>query len=186
VKRVERAEPPECEEAELNDIALVPQPLTAEAFARFGDVIEKKGADSQEINAGTTQKYSDLAVFDTSDEAGRTALHLYHSRTIPLPLRIEILECHPLGSQAFIPLHQRPFLIVVAPAGAAPNSADVRAFYSNGQQGVNYRKGVWHHYLINLYEPGDYLIIDRMGPGQNYAEHRLAQALMVEKLPGTN
>jgi len=170
----------------MTDITLVPEPLTAEAFAHFGDVIEKKGADSLEINAGTTQKYSDLAVFDTADEGGRTALHLYHSRTIALPLRIEVLEHHPLGSQAFIPMHQRPFLVVVAPAGIAPGPADVRAFYSNGQQGVNYRKGVWHHYLINLDEPGDYLIIDRMGPGDNYAEHRLAQALVVEKLPTTN
>jgi len=169
----------------MTDITLVPQPLTADAFARFGDVIEKKGADPQEINAGHTQKYSDLAVFDTADEGGRTSLHLYHSRTIPLPLRIEVLEHHPLGSQAFIPMHQRPFLVVVAPAGIAPGPADVRAFYSNGQQGVNYRKGVWHHYLINLDEPGDYLIIDRMGPGENYAEHRLARALVVEKLLAT-
>ena len=170
----------------MNAITLVPEPLTAEAFARFGDVIEKKGDDPQEINAGHTQKYSDLAVFDTGDEAGRTSLHLYHSRTIPLPLRIEVLEHHPLGSQAFIPMHQRPFLVVVAPAGAAPEAADVSAFYSNGHQGVNYRKGVWHHYLINLDEPGDYLIIDRMGPRDNYAEHRLARALVVEKLLATN
>jgi ureidoglycolate lyase len=174
------------EEVHMNDITLVPRPLTAGEFARFGDVIEKKDAHSLGINAGTTQKYSDLAAIDTGDEGGRTSLHLYHSAVIALPLHIEVLECHPLGSQAFIPMHHRPFLIVVAPAGQAPAPGDVRAFYSNGYQGVNYRKGVWHHYLINLDEPGDYLIIDRMGPGENYAEHRLAEALVVEKLPSAH
>jgi ureidoglycolate lyase len=167
----------------MTDTKLVPRPLTAEAFAPYGQVIEKNDAHAEEINFGNTRKYSDLANFDASDEGGRLSLHLFHSRTIDLPLRVEELERHPLGSQAFIPLHRRPFLVVVAPAGETPGVTNIRSFYSNGQQGVNYHKGTWHHYLINLQEPSDYLIIDRMGPGGNCDFHPLEQALMVEKLP---
>ncbi len=163
-------------------IPLKLQPLTAQAFAPFGDVIEKTAASVQEINHGQTRKYADLAQVDTANAGGRPAMHIYNSSPVSLPLRIETLERHPLGSQAFIPLHPRPFLIVVAPAGAAPQASQVRGFFSNGQQGVNYRKGVWHHYQITLHEASDYLVIDRAGPGGNFEEYRLAQALVIGEI----
>lgn len=166
----------------MTAIPLKLQPLTAQAFAPFGNVLEKTAGSWQEINQGQTRKYADLAQLDTADAGGRPAVHIYTSTPVSLPLRIESMERHPLGSQAFIPLHPRPFLVVVAPAGAIPLISQVRGFFSNGQQGVNYHKGVWHHYQITLHETSDYLVIDRAGPGGNFAEYRLARALVIEEI----
>jgi ureidoglycolate lyase len=157
------------------------QPLTAESFAPFGDVIERNAAFLREINYGKTEKFADLAKVDTQDQGGRTAVHIYRSKPLTLPLAIEVMERHPLGSQAMIPLHDRPFLIVVAARGAAPEASQLKGFYSNGQQGVNYHKGVWHHYQITLHEVSEYLVIDREGPGENCDEHRLAPGLLIEQ-----
>ena len=156
------------------------QALTAEAFAPFGDVIDTGGRQAEGINYGHTLKFADLALADTADGGGKTVLHIYRSRPVSLPLKIEIMERHALGSQAFMPLHPRPFIVVVAPAGDAPLAEQVTAFITNGQQGVNYHKGTWHHYQITLDEPGDYLVIDRAGPGENLEEHRLPRALVIE------
>lgn len=159
------------------------QPLTAQAFAPFGDVIETAGHSALEINHGHTSKYADLACVNTTSEGGQPAIHIYRSSPVSLPLRIETLERHPLGSQAFIPLQAQPFLIVVAPAGDAPMPSDVRGFFTNGKQGINFHKGVWHHYQITLGETADYLVIDRLGPGENFDEHRLDQALVMKAVP---
>lgn len=168
----------------MNAIPLILQPLTEEAFSPFGNVIQKSTQFLQEINYGQTRKHTDLAAVDTSESGGRPALHIYNCSPVTLPLTIEIMERHPLGSQAFIPLHSRPFVIVVAKAGSPPPASQVHGFLTNGQQGVNFHKGVWHHYQITLQENSDYLVIDREGPGENFEEHRLAQTLVIESLDG--
>jgi len=167
----------------LAALPLQVQALTRHAFAPFGEVLEKAAGSHETINYGYTLKFADLARIDVGAESGRTAVHIYHSLPVTLPLRIEFLERHPLGSQAFMPLQQKPFLVVVAPASAAPKASDVQAFFSNGQQGVNIQKGVWHHYQITFGEPADYLVIDRAGPGGNCEEFKLAQALVIERVP---
>lgn len=158
------------------------EPLTAEAFAPYGDVIQAEGQSPQSINYGHTQKYADLAGIDPGSD-GRIAIHIYKSSPVSLPLAIEIMERHPLASQAFIPLHDRPFVVVVAPAGPKPGFRDIKGFISNGKQGVNYHKGVWHHYQITLHEPGQYLVIDRAGPGKNLDEHKLQGTLLINSAP---
>ncbi len=158
---------------------LVPQPLTAEAFERFGEVISAGGHTAELINAGHTQKFTDLAGIDTTAEGGSTAVHIYRSQPLSLPLEIKVMERHPLGSQAFMPLHNRPFLVIVAPAGEVLESDDVRAFLSNGQQGINLRRGTWHHYQISLQQVSDYLVIDRMGPGANFEQRQLSPPLLI-------
>jgi len=160
---------------------LIPQPLTAAAFAEFGDVISIEGKTGELINEGHTQKFADLAAIDTSAAGGRTAVHIYRSQPLSLPLAIEVMERHPQSSQAFMPLHSRPFLVIVAAAGELLESESVRAFLSNGRQGVNLKRGTWHHYQVSLQQESDYLVIDRMGPGANFEERRLTPPLIIEK-----
>jgi ureidoglycolate lyase len=155
------------------------QPLTAEAFEPFGDVIQRQGVIPENINYGQTQKFADLALIDTSECGGETAVHLYRSQAATLPFLIERMERHPLGSQAFMPLHQRSFPVIVAPAGDDPDIQTIRGFITNGEQGINYRKGVWHHYQISLNGICDYLVIDRIGPNLNCEEWVLDRKLVI-------
>jgi ureidoglycolate lyase len=149
---------------------LRPAPLTATAFAPYGDVVETAGRDHYPINAGMAERYSDLANIDVGAEGGRPLVSLCQAKPVRLPVPLRLMERHPLSSQAFIPLSRAPFLIVVAPAGPSPRSDDIRAFISNGRQGINYRAGTWHHPLLALDEATDFLIVDRGGPGTNCDE----------------
>jgi len=162
-------------------IRLPVRALTRAAFEPFGEVIDIAGRSPETINAGHTQKWGDLASIDTLAEGGRPALHRYRSEPVRLPFTVEIMERHPLGSQSFVPLHDRPFLVVVAPAGAEPGPQTIRAFLTDGRQGVNYYRGTWHHYQLTLDQAGDYLVIDRAGPGPNLDEHRLECPLIIER-----
>jgi ureidoglycolate lyase len=107
------------------------------------------------------------------------AAHFYRSRKRELPLEIRTLERHPLGSQAFWPLQDRPYVVVVAPAGPEPDEAAVSAFLAAGHQAIQYHRGTWHHYQISLEADCDYLVLDREGPGDNCDEVRLAQPLVI-------
>ncbi|WP_322104004.1 ureidoglycolate lyase [Paraburkholderia sp. J41] len=152
------------------------EPLTREAFAPFGDVIELQGARQIPINLGTTMRFHDLAEVDVTDEGGRTLVNLFRGQPRVLPFEVKMLERHPLGSQAFVPLNDKPYLVVVAPAGDL-DVARVRAFVSRGWQGVNYAKGVWHHPLIALGEVSDFVVVDRGGDGLNLNEQDLPEPL---------
>ena len=151
------------------------EPLTREAFAPFGDVIELEGAKQIPINLGTTIRYHDLAKVDVTDEAGRTLVNLFRGQPRALPFEITMMERHPLGSQAFIPLNDKPYLVVVAPAGELDESK-IRAFVTSGWQGVNYAKGVWHHPLLALGEVSDFIVVDRGGDGHNLNEQNLRES----------
>lgn len=154
------------------------EPLSAEAFAPFGEVIQRTGAIPESINYGRTLKYAGLARIETGE--GHAAIHLYRSQATELPIMVERLERHPLGSQAFMPLHGRPFPVIVAPQGDRPRVEDIRGFISNGEQGINYHKGVWHHYQISLGGPADYLVVDREGRGGNFDEWILDRPLRID------
>jgi ureidoglycolate lyase len=156
--------------------------LTAAAFEPFGEVIGTEGRVAEEINDGRTRKFADLARVDVTAAGGRTVVHLYRSQPVEAPLRIERMERHPLGSQAFVPLHPRPFVVIVAPAGDTPRRDAVRAFLTDGAQGVNLARGVWHHSQVTLGEPSDYLVIDRAGPGANFEERRIEPPLVIRGL----
>ncbi|AUT68077.1 MULTISPECIES: ureidoglycolate lyase [Paraburkholderia] len=151
------------------------EPLTREAFAPFGDVIELEGAKQIPINLGTTIRYHDLANVDITDEGGRTLVNLFRGQPRALPFEITMMERHPLGSQAFIPLNDKPYLVVVAPAGELDESK-IRAFVTSGWQGVNYAKGVWHHPLLALGEVSDFIVVDRGGDGHNLNEQNLRES----------
>ncbi|RKP52666.1 ureidoglycolate lyase [Trinickia fusca] len=155
---------------------LLIEPLTRTAFAPFGDVIELAGARQIPINLGTTMRYHDLAHVDVTDEGGRPLVNLFRGQPRTLPFEVTMLERHPLGSQAFIPLTERPYLVVVAPAGEIVPQK-IRAFVTQGWQGVNYAKGVWHHPLIALGESSDFIVVDRGGEGHNCDEQTLPESL---------
>ena len=156
--------------------ALTIEPLTRAAFAPFGDVIELEGARQIPINLGTTVRFHDLARIDVADEGGRPLVNLFRGQPRTLPFEVTMLERHPLGSQAFVPLTQKSYLVVVAPAGPLVPEA-VRAFVTRGWQGVNYAKGVWHHPLIALDEVSDFIVVDRGGEGPNCDEENLPESL---------
>ena len=152
---------------------LAPEPLTAEAFAPFGEVVEASdSARSVAINYGYTTRFDDLAAIDVADAGGHAVVSLFRARPLE-PAVLKIFERHPLGSQAFMPLQGRPFLVAVAPRGDFDPAA-VRLFRAQAHQGVNYAKGVWHHFLLPLEAESDFLVIDRAGPGENLDEVELA------------
>ena len=143
-------------------------PLSAEAFAPFGQVIECAGHAGYAINEGSSQRFTDLAQLE-ADAEGRLALSIFRAEARQAPFALSCLERHPLGSQAFMPLHGQAFLVVVAearPVSAQPAPESLRVFVSNGRQGINFRRGVWHHPLLAL-SAGDFLVADRLGPGDN-------------------
>lgn len=148
------------------------EPLTKVAFAPFGEVIETAGSDFFLINNGSTRRYHQLATVQTDD---RAILSLFVAEVLPMPLTIRMLERHPHGSQAFVPLHGQPFLIVVAPPAEAPDPEAVRAFVTDGRQGINYHRGVWHHPVLALVPQDTFLVIDRAGTGPNCDEHVFAE-----------
>ena len=156
---------------------IVARPLTARAFAPFGEVIERRPEPDQIINAGLCGRHHDLARLDFAD--GRAGISLFDARPRALPHRVDLLERHPLGSQAFVPMTEHPFLVVVAPdEGGAPGRP--LAFLTSPGQGVNLRRGTWHGVLTPLHAPGLFAVVDRIGDGPNLEEHPLGDPWIVE------
>jgi ureidoglycolate lyase len=151
---------------------LTPEPLTAEGFAPFGSVIEAGDDAVQiEINQGHAIRYDALAGIDVADGGGAGVISLFRAKPLA-ELVLRVFERHPLGSQSFVPLSSRPYLVAVAPAGPF-DAAGVRLFHAQGHQGVHYRKGTWHHFLLVLEAESDFLVVDRAGPGHNCEEVEL-------------
>ncbi|WP_027967380.1 ureidoglycolate lyase [Halomonas halocynthiae] len=154
-------------------LELVAQPLTAEAFAPFGDVIDSRTSDHFPINAGRTQRHHDLAQVETLGENARPLISIFVSQPVEVPLVLPLLERHPLGSQAFVPMHEERFIVVVAPAGESIEPDSVRAFVTDGRQGVNYAPSTWHAIQSVLDRVGEFLVVDRGGDGNNCEEYAI-------------
>ena len=149
------------------------EPLTPEAFAAFGDVIDSRSSDHFMINSGRTRRHHDLAKVEVAGESPRVLISIFVSQPVEVPLELTFLERHPLGSQAFMPLHEEQFLVVVAPPGDTVDPAEVRAFITDGRQGVNYARGTWHAIQSVLEREGEFLVVDRGGAGHNCDEYPL-------------
>ena len=151
---------------------MIPEPLTAEAFAPFGSVIEASDAAVKlDINRGHAIRYDALAEVDVAEGGGVAVISIFRARPLAA-LVLRTFERHPLGSQAFVPLSGIPYLVAVAPAGDF-DAAAIRLFRAQPHQGVHYGKGVWHHFLLVL-AASDFLVVDRAGPGDNCEEVALA------------
>jgi ureidoglycolate lyase len=147
---------------------LTAEVLTPEAFAPFGDVVDADQSTPVTINQGFAQKFADLAKIDTSHADGHTAVHVFIANPRPSPLRVAVMERHPLGSQLFYPLQSSLWLVLVCTD--PQQSQTYRAFRANGQQGVNYARNTWHHPLLVLQPESRFLIVDRAGSGNNLEE----------------
>ena len=162
------------------DIVLTPLPLTKERFAPYGEVIETADVHGGGMNDARFDRFDDLCDIEIAE--GDVAVSIARSRTASkLPLRIDMVERHPLGSQAFIPLSQCRMIVVVAPAAESVEAGDLRAFETNGRQGINYRRGTWHMPLIAFESGQRYLIIDRRGAGDNCDIHYLDTAVLLQQ-----
>jgi ureidoglycolate lyase len=144
--------------------------LTKKNFSTFGDVIETDGAESILINEGTTERFHNLANIDVESKGGKPLINIFRGQPKPQPIDIKMMERHPLGSQAFIPLKTKPYIIVVAAISKTVGPNDLHAFRAEGNQGVNYKRNLWHHPLLTLESNHDFLVIDRGGPGENCEE----------------
>ena len=157
-------------------------PITPERFAPYGDVIAAIPSRKEAMNEARFERFNDLAVIDVDPEDGaHAAISIARSRvTTTLPYSFDLMERHPFGSQAFVPLSPFRFVVVVAPAGETVEAQDLRAFVTNGQQGVNYHKGIWHMPLVAFDAGLDFLIIDRAGGSSNYEEHIFGEPVTLE------
>lgn len=162
------------------------QPLTNENFAPFGEVISCTGHDFFHINDAHTERYHALVETEIKGEA-KVGISIFRNiKTTTLPLTISMLERHPNGSQAFIPMQGQKFLIVVALNSNEhpdqPDTTQIHAFLSDGTQGVNYRVGTWHHPLLTLESPSDFAVIDRIGTGHNCDVFEFTELVIVGEI----
>ena len=144
------------------------QPLTAHAFAQFGEVLEAQGTPDRIINQGLCGRFHDIATLDFIN--GRAGLSLFRSEARSLPYRLEMVERHPFGSQAFLPMTADPFLVIAAPDEAGTPGRP-QAFHTAPGQGINFARNTWHGVLTPLAPPGLFAVIDRIGAGDNLQEH---------------
>ncbi len=151
-------------------LPILTQPLTAGAFAPYGDVIAAEGEPTMMINRGMCGRHHDLAALDFSGADARAGISLFRAVPRSFPYELDMMERHPEGSQAFLPMTDNPFLVIVAAdKDGAPHEPE--AFVKRPGQGVNYHRGTWHGVLTPLSEPGLFAVVDRIGPGTNLEEH---------------
>jgi ureidoglycolate lyase len=124
-----------------------------------------------DINSGHAKRFDDLANIDTSTKSGKAIVSIFSSLKRTFPMKIEMMEKHPLGSQAFVPMKETTFLVFVAPTGEKPNVSKIQSFIIPPKIGVNYKPGIWHFPLIST-EDTDFLVIDRKGAGENLIIHQ--------------
>jgi ureidoglycolate lyase len=159
-------------------IRIFAQPLTAEAFASFGDVLEADGTPDKVINQGRCGRFHDRAALDFG-LGGRAGISVFRSDPVAWPVEVALVERHPEGSQAFIAMTGQPFLVVVAPdAGGAPGIP--QAFVAAPGQGINFHRGTWHGVLMPLDAQGLFAVVDRIGPSPNLEEHWFDVPYLVE------
>jgi ureidoglycolate lyase len=154
-------------------------PLTPDAFAPFGDVLQATGAPDRIINRGMCGRWHDRAQLDFGP-GGRAGISVFNAEPRSLPYMLDLVERHPDGSQAFIPMHGNEWLVIVA-EDALGTPANFRAFRAAAGQAVNFHRGTWHGVLTPLHEPGLFAVIDRIGDTANLEEFTLDPPITVER-----
>lgn len=165
----------------MSSVKLTARVLTAEAFAPFGDVIERSGSPDKIINQGMCGRHHDLARLDFG--SGRAGISLFDAKARSLPYSVDMVERHPDGSQAFMPVDGVPMLVIVAEDDAG-RPVNLKAFVSQPGQSINLHRGTWHGVLAPLGSPGRFVVVDRIGDGDNLEEFWFPEPYVVEEIAG--
>ena len=159
------------------EVLITPKVINKENFLKFGDVISTKNIEPININNGYAKRFDGIANLNTSKDNGETTISIFAALKRDFPMKIDMMEKHPLGSQAFIPMKETTFLVLVAPEGEKPDIKKIESFIVPPGIGVNYNPGIWHFPLIST-EDMNFLVVDRKGSGNNL----LIQNLEKEKI----
>jgi ureidoglycolate lyase len=151
-------------------IIIKPKKITRKNFQKFGDLISVKKTKPININNGYAKRFDNLCRINTSSKKGKTIMSIFSSKKRKFPMNIKMMEKHPLGSQAFVPMNEATFLVFVAPKGKRPNTKKIESFIVPKQTGINYKPGIWHFPLIST-KNMNFLVIDRKGIGNNLIIH---------------
>ena len=155
-----------------------PIKITRSNFAIFGDLISSDNIDPMDINAGYAKRFDNLATINTSKEGGKTIVSIFSAIKRTFPMEIDMMEKHPLGSQAFIPMKETTFLSFVAPQGNIPEINKIQSFIIPPKTGINYKPGIWHFPLIST-EDTNFLVIDRKSNGENLIIHKFQKEKII-------
>ena len=150
----------------MKNFVFKPKPITKENFKKFGDMITTADIKPIEINNGYAKRYDGIANLNTKKDNGESTISIFSALKRSFPMNVDMMEKHPLGSQAFIPMKETTFLAFVAPKGEKPDLKKIEAFIVPPGVGVNYNPGTWHFPLIST-EDMNFLVVDRKGSGNN-------------------
>ena len=161
-------------------ILIKPIKITKKNFSKFGELINTKKRKPIIINNGYAKRFHNLVKIDTSSKKGNPIISIFSAKKRSFPMKIDMMENHPLGSQAFIPMKETTFIVFVAPKGKKPNINKIKSFIVPKQTGVNYKPGIWHFPLISN-KNMNFLVIDRKGKGNNLIIHNFKKEKILLK-----
>ena len=157
-----------------------PVKINRSNFSVYGDLISTSDINPIDINAGYAKRFDNLANLNTSKDNGKAIVSIFSALKRTFPMKIDMMEKHPLCSQAFIPMKETSFLCFVAPPGKFPEINKIQSFIIPPKTGINYRPGIWHFPLIST-EDTDFLVIDRKGNSENLVIHKFDKEKVVLK-----
>jgi len=160
------------------EIVIKPIKITRNNFAKFGDLIASNEINPIDINAGYAKRFDNLANINTLKDDGKTIVSIFSALKRTFPMKINMMEKHPLGSQAFVPMKETTFLCFVAPPGPTPDINKIQSFIIPPKTGINYKANIWHFPLIST-EDTDFLVIDRKGIGENLIIHQFSKGKII-------
>ena len=152
-------------------IKIKPKKVNKKNFKKFGQIIDTSKKKYFKINNGYAKRYDNLGKIDTASKKGRTNVSIFSAKKRRFPMKIDMMEKHPLGSQAFVPMKETSFLVFVAPKAKVPNLKKIESFRIPKQKGINLNRGIWHFPLIST-KNMNFLVIDRKGKGNNLVIHK--------------
>ena len=156
----------------MTNLIIKPKLISKENFKKFGDMITTSGIKPLEINDGYAKRFDGIANLNTKKDNGESTISIFSALKRSFPMKVDMMEKHPLGSQAFIPMKETVFLAFVAPEGDEPDLNKIESFIIPNGIGVNYNAGVQHFPLIAT-EDMNFLVVDRLGDGDNLILHDL-------------